>query len=101
MHRCPPHLKEKAYKSLVRPRLEYCCSVWDPHHKKYQDKLEMVQRRAARFVTNNPRKRTSLQPSVSAMVQDLGWESLKERRQRSRITMMYKTVSNLVEIPAS
>ena len=85
MHRCPPHLKERAYKSLIRPRLEYCCCVWDPHHRKYHDKLEMVQRRAARFVTNNPRKRSSLQPSVSAMVDNLGWEPLTERRRRSRI----------------
>ena len=99
MHRCPPHLKEKAYKSLIRPRLEYCCSVWDPHHKKYHDKLEMVQRRAARFVTNNPRKRSSLQPSVSAMVDNLGWEPLTERRRRSRIIMMYKTVRGIVDIP--
>ena len=101
MHRSPPHLKDKAYKTLIRPRLDYCCCIWAPHHKKYSDKLEMVQRRAARFVTNNPRKRSSLQPSVSAMVDKLGWEPLAERRRRSRITMMFKTVRGMVEIPRS
>ena len=25
------HLKTKAYKGLIRPRLEYCASLWDPH----------------------------------------------------------------------
>ena len=101
MHRCPPALKEKAYKAIIRPRLEYCSSVWDPHNKKYVDKLEMVQRRAARFVTNNPHKRTSLQPSVSSMVDNLGWEPLAVRRKTNRLTTFYKTVHCLNAVPAS
>ena len=43
-------VKEQAYKSFVRPILEYACSVWDPHTQKQIDKIEAVQRRAARFV---------------------------------------------------
>ena len=39
--------KEHAYKLLV----EYACSVWDPHLKSDINKIEMVQRRAARYVT--------------------------------------------------
>ena len=31
------------YKMLVRPHLEYACSVWDPHLKRDIDKLERVQ----------------------------------------------------------
>ena len=26
-------IKTKVYKALVRPRLEYCSTVWDPHSK--------------------------------------------------------------------
>ena len=44
------HVKETAYKGLVRPILEYCSPVWDPYRiKKYTHSVEMVQRRAARL----------------------------------------------------
>ena len=45
--------KSLAYKGLVRPSLAYCCSVWDPHHKNQDYQLEIVQRRAARFVLSD------------------------------------------------
>jgi hypothetical protein len=45
-------VKEQTYKSLVRPSLECACSVWDSHLKSDVNKIEMVQRRAVRYVTN-------------------------------------------------
>jgi len=54
LYRCPEHLKEKTYKAIVRPKLEYCSSIWDPYQQKYIDKLEMTQCRAAQFVKNIP-----------------------------------------------
>ena len=41
----------QAYKSLVRPKLEYGCTVYDPYRANQKSWLEQVQRRAARFVT--------------------------------------------------
>jgi hypothetical protein len=44
------NIKSQAYISLVRPKLEYACSVCDPTLR--NNKIEMVQRRAARYVCN-------------------------------------------------
>ena len=50
---CPEEIKKQAYLTLVRPHLEYACSAWDPHLQKHINQIEMVQHRAARFITNN------------------------------------------------
>ena len=43
---CPQDVKEAAYKTLVRPILEYGSTVWDPHCNRLNDELENVQKRA-------------------------------------------------------
>ena len=44
------NLKSVVYKTLVRPLLEYSSAALDPYTKENVMKLEMVQRRAARYV---------------------------------------------------
>lgn len=50
LYSCPESVKSQAYLTLVRPCLEYVCSVWDPHTQKRCQDIEGVQRRAARSV---------------------------------------------------
>ena len=61
------------------------------------NRLEMVQRRYARYVCNDY-GRTS---SVTSMLKNIGWEQLEERRAKSRVTMLYRIVNDLVDIPAT
>ena len=66
-------LKEKAYKTIVRPTLEYCSTVWDPYHQQQYKTVEKVQRRAARWVTGRYHDKSS----VSDMIHHLGWRGLE------------------------
>ena len=87
--------KSTAYKTFVRPTLEYASTVWTPHDTD-SNQLEMVQRRAVRFVKSDY-SRTS---SVTAMRQDLGWDTLQQRRDQARLSMMYRITHQQVDIPA-
>ena len=80
-----PHLKELAYKSLVRPIVEYACTSWDPHQQNNIHRLEMIQRRAARYVKN----RFHNTSSVSDMLHQLEWESLEYRRKEARYNLKH------------
>ena len=89
--------KAAAYKTLVRPNLEYCASVWSPYTAAGKRKVEMVQRRAARYATNRYHNTSS----VTDMLQDLDWESLESRRVKIQLTLLFKVIQDLVDIPVS
>jgi hypothetical protein len=42
-----------AVNTLIRSKVEYSSAVWDLYTKENIDKIEKVQRRAARYVYNN------------------------------------------------
>ena len=89
-------MKEAAYKTLVRPILEYGSTVWDPHCNGLNDKLENVQKRAARFVTRNYSYETG---SMTGILEELKWETLQKRRKDNRLILMYKGIKGKARVP--
>ena len=92
--------KNHAYKTLLRPLLEYGCAVWDPHKAKDVTALEKVQGMVARRVTGRTRKWVTGRnangkiqktwENPREMVSELGWDSLESRRKVSRLCNMFR-----------
>ena len=92
-------IKTLAYFTFVRPILENSCTLTplDPHTATQINKLEMIQRRAARYVLHRHHNTSS----VTNMLQSLGWRSLADRRKDAKLCMLYKISNDLVGIPAN
>ena len=91
---CSMDVKSKAYTTLVRPQLEYACSVWNPYTKRNIHQIELVQHRAARFVFRDYSNYTHVTP----MLKQLGWDTLEQRRLSYQLSMFYKIQQGLVGI---
>ena len=89
-------MNEAAYKGMVCPILEYGSSVWEPYTDKLQEELEKVKNLAARFMTRNYVYETG---SMTGVLGQLKWESLKKRRKDNRIILLCKCLKGKARIP--
>ena len=92
---CTVEARSTAYKALVRPTLEYCCSVWDPYQKGHIKQLGMAQRRAARMVTKHYNWET---------VRPNSWltsngKTCQLRRQTARLSVFHKALGGHLALP--
>ena len=86
---------KQTYFSLIRFFMEYGATVWDAYQKYNSDKIERVQRQAARFV----KSRYSRYSSVSDMLDVLGWMPLSQRKQEARLILFHKIITGLAQVP--
>ena len=92
---CSAKAKATTYTTMVRPVLEYASTVWDPILKGDCQKLEKVQRSAARYIFNNYQR---IPGTVTGLLEKLQWDTLEERRQVNRLNMFYKIQKGLVDL---
>lgn len=92
-----PSTKQHAYLCLIRPLMEYCCGVWDPHTAVLNDMVNKVQRKAARYVINIhkrwEKKQKQPQISVTQLMDQLKWEPLPARRRRVVLRGLHRAIS--------
>lgn len=81
----PADLKFLAYSSLIRPKLEYACIVWDPFTKTNIQALEMIQRKAIRFIFSKYRSTDS----PTAIMRAHRIQTLQVRRKILRLKFLF------------
>lgn len=86
----PAKVKQLAYYSLIRPKLEYACTVWDPYTKKNIVALEAIQRKAVRFMFS--KYRTSDSPSI--LMNENSIPQLQIRRKIQRLKYLFLLKNN-------
>ena len=100
LHMCSKEVKDSAYNMIVRPHLQYASTCGSPYTKRNIDKLEAVQRRAARFVLNlcDYHPTADLSGTIQKSPQ---WDSLQHRRADADLRMFYELRNNIVNIAIS
>jgi len=85
----------KMYKTIVRPHVEYCGSIWSPSYKKDKETIERVQHRFTRLF-----KELRGLPYIDRL-SELGLWSLEELRNRADLIDVFKIIIGQSSVPAS
>ena len=79
--------------SFIQSKLDYCCVVWEGLSAELSDKLQKLQNRAVRIITNSP-----YDASSGPLLEQLGLYRLKVRRGKLLAIEMYKIYNGQVPI---
>jgi hypothetical protein len=79
------------YCTVVRPKLEYCSSLWSPYTGIHRLLIQNVQRRATRFILNYAKDM-----SYPLRLQKLRLLPLGFRREISDLTLLFKSRNGLI-----
>ena len=73
------------YQALIQPHFDYCNIVWGNCGITLQNKIQKLQNRAARVLTNS-----NYDADAGHLFELLGWKNLASQQQIQRATMVYK-----------
>ena len=90
---CTPYVS--AYKTFVRPHLEYNCAVWNSCNRNDIQILEKVQRVFTRRLLQKLNIKFS---SYEERLNILNIEKLDSRRLRNDLVLVYKMLNNLIDM---
>ena len=85
----------RLYKSTVLPLLDYCACVWDPHQVAKIQKLEAVQRFAAKLATG------LWSSGCQDPIQLMNWPPLATRQKRQKLLLCRRILLGGSIIPSS
>ena len=85
----------KLYKALVRPKLEYCIQAWRPYLRKDIDKIERVQRRATKLISE-----CRFLPYKDRL-QYSGLTTLEDRRDRGDMIEVFKLIKGVTKMDST
>ena len=82
---------ETIYISFIRPVLEYSDVVWDNCCNYEKDELDKIHREVGRIVSGCTRL-----VSIDDLYSELQWETLRDRRRKHKLILLYKMINGLV-----
>ena len=95
-----PFVNKALYCALVRPTLEYCSVVWNPHTLAQINVVESVQKQFLLFALNGLGWRDQyVLPPYQHRLTLLNMETLQDRRKRYDGVFMFKLMTNLLDSP--
>ena len=90
---CDFHTLKKLYISLIRPRLEYACQLFDPYYDIHICRLERVQKFALKIICK------SWNESYASLCLKSNLLSLKDRRSFLKLLTFFRFVMSVHYIP--
>ena len=85
----PQNSLKTLYTSIIEPHFRYFCAVWGCCGTTEISKLQKLQLRAARIITNS-----SSDASSKPLIQKLGWKTVNDMIKHESRTMVYKSINN-------
>lgn len=88
LSQAPKDTKLLMYKTLIRPTLDYACTVWNPYRKGEINKIEAVQKKAIRFICR--RYDCTFSPTTALVSLEL--TTLAARREIESLTFFHRII---------
>ena len=85
----PLSVLQTMYRSMVEPYFRFCCPVWGVCGATALNKLQKLQNRAARIVTNSPYRM-----SAPPIIKQLGWLTVNDLIETETLKMVYRSINH-------